>query len=73
MDTPPADTPSRKDLLRIAVSIVAAYVGKNRLAAAQIPATIGSVHAALAGLQSGPAMRPQKKTGGPKAAGSKRR
>jgi predicted transcriptional regulator len=50
---------SNNDLLALTVDIVAAHVGHNRVAVAELADLIGNVHAALAGLGgAAPAMPP---------------
>ena len=56
----------------MAAGITAAYVRKNRLVPALVPDAIGAIHGALSSLQPTD-QAAQTKTGGPKAAGSKRR
>jgi predicted transcriptional regulator len=50
---PEADKISPEDLLRMTSEVAAAYVSNNPLAAAQLPEVIRTIHASLAGLQSG--------------------
>jgi predicted transcriptional regulator len=45
------DAPAK--YIELTASIVSAYVGKNTVAAAEIPALIGQIHAALARVASG--------------------
>ncbi|MFD2234266.1 MucR family transcriptional regulator [Phaeospirillum tilakii] len=53
-DTPPEKT-NRDDLLRMAVDVVAAYVGKNPIPAGQLPDLINTVYGSLSSLDSAPA------------------
>lgn len=57
-----AEKVSREDVLRMAVDIIAAYVGRNQLSSAQIPQLINTVVTALGGLEvdSGDAAAAQK-------------
>jgi predicted transcriptional regulator len=50
---PEADKISAEELLRMTSEVAAAYVSNNPLAAAQLPEVIRTIHASLAGLQSG--------------------
>src|SRR6185312_812022 len=50
---PEADKISHEDLLRMTSEVAAAYVSNNSLAAAQLPEVIRTIHASLAGLQTG--------------------
>jgi len=56
---------SRDDLLRMAVDVVAAYVGKNPVPAAQLPDLITTVYSSLSQLESG---QPDVKSEAPKPA-----
>lgn len=47
----PADVPS-SDFLALTADIVAAHVGNNKVAIEDVPALIGTVHAALTGLDT---------------------
>ena len=51
--TDTSDKATRDDLLRMAVDIAAAYVGKNPLPAAQIPEVIHTIYRSLASLDGG--------------------
>ena len=46
--------------LELAAEIVSAFVSNNSLPATELPALIGSVHAALSTLDRGPAEEPQE-------------
>jgi predicted transcriptional regulator len=48
------------DIITFAGDIVAAYVSNNPVPASELPALIGSVHAALAGLLGAPAAVPEE-------------
>ena len=50
---PEADKISHEDLLRMTSEVAAAYVSNNSLSAAQLPEVIRTIHASLAGLQTG--------------------
>jgi predicted transcriptional regulator len=47
---PDPEGPSGEDLLRLSASVVAAYVGRNAVAAEAVPEIIRSVHQAIEGL-----------------------
>src|SRR3954469_19136202 len=46
------------EFVTLAADIVSAYVSKNSLPAAELPALLGSVHAALSGLTNGASAAP---------------
>jgi predicted transcriptional regulator len=54
------DQKSDEDILKQVTEIVAAYVSKNEVAAADLPALIKSVHATLGGIGGGEAAGPGK-------------
>jgi predicted transcriptional regulator len=56
-----AEKVSRDQILRMAVDVVAAYVGRNHLNASQIPEIISTVFTTLAGLEGGAATRELQK------------
>jgi len=56
---------SRDDLLRMAVNVVAAYVGKNPVPAGQLPELINTVYGSLSSLEGG---APEAKSEAPKPA-----
>jgi predicted transcriptional regulator len=53
MKMPESEKISAEELLRMTSEVTAAYVSNNPLAAAQLPEIIRTIHASLAGLQSG--------------------
>ncbi len=60
-----SDKTNRDDILRMAVDVVAAYVGKNPLPAAQLPELINTVYGSLTSLEGG---QPEAKSEAPKPA-----
>ncbi len=56
---------SRDDLLRMAVDVIAAYVGKNPVTASQLPDLINTVYGSLSCLEGG---QPEAKSETPKPA-----
>jgi len=48
-------SPSHAQILRMVTDVIASYLKKNPVAAAELPEVIGSVYAALSGKQSEPA------------------
>ena len=56
---------NRDDLLRMAVAVVAAYVGKNPVPAGQLPELINTVYGSLSSLEGG---QPEAKSEAPKPA-----
>ena len=52
---------SGEELMRLGADIVAAYVGRNAVAAEAVPEIIRSVYGALEGLSKGPAPAPAEK------------
>ncbi|EME69776.1 transcriptional regulator [Paramagnetospirillum caucaseum] len=60
-----SDKTNRDDLLRMAVDVVAAYVGKNPVPAGQLPELINTVYGSLSSLEGG---QPEAKSEAPKPA-----
>jgi len=65
MSETPQEKTNRDDLLRMAVEVVAAYVGKNPIPAGQLPDLINTVYGSLSSLEGG---QPEAKPEAPKPA-----
>ncbi len=54
------EVPSAPNTIELAADIVSAFVSNNSVPAADLPALIGNVHAALTSLANGAAEKPQE-------------